>query len=232
VSLAVVRAIRSLSGSPIAPKSRAASARRLREEPLRGLLDGVELGTWALGPRSIDTLVSTVRQVRPDAVLEFGSGSSTVALAWAVRDVWGADRGARLLSIEQDAGQVERTRGLLERAGLAREAVVVHAPLADQEVEGTPTTCYGMPDAATAELGGREVGLVVIDGPAGPPGIRFGTLPLARRYIGAKATFVLDDALRDGELEIARRWSALPGVRVQGIALIEKGMLVGSIVRP
>jgi hypothetical protein len=231
VSLRLIRAIRAVSGAPIAPKGRAASARRLTDEPLRAMLEGVELGTWALGPRSIDELVATVRRERPEAVMEFGSGSSTVALAWAIRDVWGPSKPPRLLSVEQDAGQAARTRFLLERAGLGNEAAVVHAPLIDQVIENQATTCYALPPGARDALGGRSVGLVMIDGPAGPPGVRFGTLPLARPFVGAAATFLVDDAPRDGELDCARRWSALPWVRIEGMKLVEKGLLVGAVVR-
>ena len=36
--------------------------------------------------------------------------------------------------------------------------------------------------------------------------------------------FVLDDALRDGELAIARRWASPPYPEIEGIRLIEKGL--------
>ncbi len=221
--------MRRLSTAPLDPRTRPATSQRLRHEPLRALLDGVELGTWALGPRSIDELVDTVRQLRPAAVLEFGSGCSTVALAWAMRDVPGAGTEPRIVSLEQDPTQAERTRGLLDRAGLADEVAVLHAPLARQLVEGRETECYEIPAAVERTLGGRRVDLVVIDGPAGPPGIRFATLPLARPFVRMGARFVLDDALRDGELEVARRWAALPWATVDGIRLIEKGLLTGSV---
>ena len=155
-------------------------------------------------------MVDTVRRVRPEAILEFGSGGGTVALAWAVREAWGASTPPRVLSLEQDAEHVQRTRALLERAGLGGEVLVFHAPLAEQQLEGAPMTCYAIPTALQQSLGPRRVDFVVIDGPAGPAGIRFGTMPLARPLVRAGATFLLDDALRDGELEIARRWSRFP----------------------
>ena len=69
----------------------------------------------------------------------------------------------------------------------------------------------------------------MIDGPAGPAGVRFGTLPLVQGYVRDGARFVLDDALRDGELAIARDWATLPYANVAGIRLIEKGLLVGTV---
>ncbi len=169
-----------------------------------------------------------VQHHRPAMILEFGSGSSTVALAWAVSQVGPADFGPRVISVEQDAEQADRTRDLLRRANLEQEALVMVAPLTDQVIEGQPTTCYALGNDLGAALHGRLVDLVIIDGPAGPPGVRFGTLPLARAYLRRGAPFALDDALRDGELDVAGRWSALPYCRIQGIRLIEKGLLVGS----
>ncbi len=140
----------------------------------------------------------------------------------------GPERPPRILSIEQDVGQAGRTRGLLARAGLDREAVVLVAPLEDQVVEGRHTICYALP-ADLFAVGGRPADLIVIDGPAGPAGVRFGTLPLVRGYVRDGARFVLDDALRDGELAIAREWATLPYAKVAGIRLIEKGLLVGTV---
>jgi predicted O-methyltransferase YrrM len=229
VGLRTIRVIRAVGSglSPLAPISHRASARKVAAPELGALLTGVELGTWALGPKSINALVDLIARLHPAQILEFGSGSSTVVLAWALRDACGRSDTSRIVSIEQDAAQADRTRSLLAGAGLADEAVVYLAPLIEQDLEGNPTTCYGLPADLAAGFHGRQADLVVIDGPAGPPGVRFGTLPLARPFTRPGATFVLDDALRDGELGIAQRWDRLPYARVSGIRLIEKGLLVG-----
>jgi predicted O-methyltransferase YrrM len=193
------------------------------------LLDGIELGTWSLGPASIDELVRLVTSRRPRTIVEFGSGVSTVALAWAMRETFGPGDVTRIVSIEQDAEHAQRTRDLLARSDLATGCVIVVAPLEDQVIDGFETTCYAVRDSLRSTLGDRRADLVVIDGPAGPPGVRFGTLPLVRDHVADRATFVMDDALRDGELGIAKRWSALPYVHVVGIRLVEKGLLTGTV---
>ena len=231
VPIVVVNGIRRIGvgANPLLPASRRTDASSVRTAPLRRLLDGAELGYWALGPQSIDELARTVAEVRPGAVIEYGSGSSTLVLAWALRRLWGTGAGPRVVSIEQDAAHAGRTRELLERAGLAGEVAVVVAPLAEVEVDGSRVPCYALPDRLMDPIGGRSADLVIIDGPAGPPGARFGTLPLALPYLADGARFLLDDALRDSELGIANRWSALPNVHVDGIRLIEKGLLVGTV---
>ena len=40
--------------------------------------------------------------------------------------------------------------------------------------------------------------------------------------------FYLDDALSDSALERARLWDELPGVSLEGVALIGHGVLVGD----
>jgi len=214
---------------PLPPISNANDGVVPASSALARLLDGIELGTWSLGAASIDELVRLVATTRPKTIVEFGSGVSTVALAWAMREAFGGGNVVRIVSIEQDAGHAQRTRDLLARSDLSAGCVIIVAPLEDQVIEGFETTCYAVRDSLAAALGDRRADLVVIDGPAGAPGVRFGTLPLVHPHVADGATFVMDDALRDGELDIARRWSTLPYVRLRGIRLIEKGLLTGTV---
>jgi hypothetical protein len=92
------------------------------------------------------------------------------------------------------------------------------------------TTCYPLPDEIGGLFHDRKADFVLIDGPAAEAGARFATLPLAHPFVSPHASFVLDDALRDGELLVARRWRSLPYVEVDGIRMIEKGLLIGAIL--
>jgi GT2 family glycosyltransferase/predicted O-methyltransferase YrrM len=231
VPLPIVRAIRRVAPprSTIAPPTHRFDGAAARPEPLGRLMAGMELGTWAMGPQSVEELVRIVAEVRPELILEFGSGASTVALAWAIRETCGASANPRIVSIEQDLAYADATRALLARMGLADECVLIVEPLTAQVVEGRATTCYSLPGSLPAVLGDRHADLVVIDGPAGPPGVRFATVPLVRQHLRQGAAIVLDDALRDGELEVASQWATLPYVRLKGIRLIEKGLLFGVV---
>jgi len=44
------------------------------------------------------------------------------------------------------------------------------------------------------------------------------------------ARWFLDDAFRDGELGILRKWQRLPGIEVNGIYPIGKGLATGYFV--
>jgi predicted O-methyltransferase YrrM len=203
---------------------------KIRNPQLRQLLADQQLGAMALGARTINWLEREIQKRRPALVIEFGSGISTVCLARFLRDVHGKGPSLRMLSIDQDEQYAAQTRALLEKAGLSDSVRVLACPLTMQTIEGHTANCYTMPDADTlADIVGQAE-MVLIDGPAAENGARFGTLPLARTYLAPGAEFVLDDALRDGELDTLRRWSELSYVRPRGMRLVDKGLLVGKLV--
>jgi hypothetical protein len=205
------------------------SSTAIRNSQLRDRLASQELGGMALGARTINLLEREVRRLRPELVLEFGSGISTLCLAQFMFDVHGPGGGIRVLSIDQDERYATVTRGLLQEAGVADAARVVACPLSQQTIEGFTANCYTMPPAGDLREFEGRAGMVLVDGPAAENGARFGTLPLGRAYAANGARFMLDDALRDGELDTMRRWSRLPYVRVQGLRVVEKGILVGLV---
>ena len=193
-------------------------------------LQGRELGTWAIGSRSLEFIRSRVSTLRPQVAIEFGSGISTAVLALAMRDAAVDPSTFLVVSFEQDERHAADTRQLVEQIGLGRHVVVVFAPLKQQTIEGLVTTCYSMPLDVHRFFNGRVADLVIIDGPSAESGARFGTLPLVKALVSSAAEFILDDAVRDGELYVAKRWDSLPYIRVDGIRLIERGLLTGAIL--
>jgi hypothetical protein len=151
-----------------------------------------------------------------------------VCLAQFLVDINGPDEALRIVSIDQEESYAAKTRDLLQQAGLAPYALVLCAPLREQVIAGVATTCYEMPDLDPM-TGMRRADFVLIDGPAAATRMRFGTLPLARPFISGRAEFALDDGLRDGEIWIAGEWARLPGIRVNGILDIGKGLVVGQL---
>lgn len=211
------------------PKSITTTGQALRHPELRALLADHELGAWALGARTINWLEDRFAHLRPGLVLEFGSGASTLCIARFLVDLHGPEAVVRVVSIDQDESYAAQTRELLRLSGLDAYAKVLSTSLRKQEIEGVMTRCYEMPASLREVLDGRKADFVVIDGPAAEAGARFGTLPLARPYLSPSAAFVLDDGLRDGEIWVAHRWATLPGVRVDGIVNIDKGLVVGQV---
>jgi hypothetical protein len=202
----------------------------LRNPILSSAFSTERLGEWALDAKVLNFLEHVIRQTRPRAVLEFGSGVGTVCIARYMYELHGLAEEPVVYSIEQDELHVEHTRRLLRNLGLERVGRVIHAPLKTQFIENTPTRCYDLSGERLREaLGHVRPDFVIVDGPAGEDGVRFGTVPLAREWVSDGAMLFLDDALRDSELQTSLMWLKLPYVSIEGIHLLGKGLLAGTV---
>jgi hypothetical protein len=61
--------------------------------------------------------------------------------------------------------------------------------------------------------------------------VRLATLPLVQAVLptGVSVPFFLDDALRDDELAVAKRWAKMPGIELDGIHVVGEGLLAGRV---
>lgn len=231
--LRLIRVMRFLDprSDPLPPRysASAPTGSALRHPVLAKLLADREFGHWSLSIDVVEFIGSEIARLKPSLVLEFGSGSSTAIIAQLMADLHGSDGRLRVISIEQNAEYVAETTALLERLGLTRNVEIIHAPLKRQVIEGVETTCYDIPERLAVAAADEVVDLVVIDGPAAESGARFGTLPFARPLIAGDAVFLLDDALRDSEIDTATMWARLPYIRLEGVFLVGKGVLRGRI---
>lgn len=205
------------------------SATALQDERLVELLGDAPVGAWALGPGAIELLGKAVRARQPDLALEFGSGTSTVCIAYFLGSAAGKAQPI-VVSMDQDADHVARTTERLLAAGLGDRAVVLHAPLAHTSADGSTFSSYTLPPELGAVIGDRRASFVLIDGPAAEAGARYTTVVGAREWLAPGADVFLDDALRDGELDTARRWASTTWLRVQGVVLRDKGVLRATVL--
>lgn len=133
-------------------------------------------------------------RVSQGAVLECGSGASTLLLALLAekydRHVW---------SFENHGQWSVHVREVLAGLELSR-LTVCHTPLRN----------YG--DYDWYELPGlflpHDFGLVVCDGPPGTvQGGRYGLIPVMGQYLRSDCRILLDDTHRRNEKELIRRWA-------------------------
>lgn len=157
-------------------------------------------GDFALNPTDLLDLLHLVRHRRPKLVLELGSGTSSVWLAYALEA-----HGGRLVSVDHDPQYAAKTRAALAAHGLDGVAEVRDAPLQPVTVDGTTYRWYDR--AAFADL--SDVDLLLVDGPpeATGPGARYPALPTLEHRLADTATVILDDANRRHESEALRRWT-------------------------
>jgi hypothetical protein len=126
-------------------------------------------------------------------ILECGSGLTTVLMGTIAQR-----QGQSLWSLEHLPGWAARVQRCLDRYSL--DTVVLHvAPLRD----------FGTFDWYDAPLGAMpdSFSLVICDGPpGGTKGGRYGLVPVMTGRLEPLCVILLDDAGREQELAIARRW--------------------------
>jgi predicted O-methyltransferase YrrM len=171
-------------------------------------------GGWALTGDSAAILVREALLRKPRALLELGSGVSTLLLGQLLRNLGEG----HLLSIDHDRAWAERTRKNVEFLGLGEHITVVDAPLKRIEVQGHAFDWYDIPPDQLDRLGPIE--LLLVDGP--PPaahqavGARYPALPLLADRLAPTALIFVDDASRPAETAMVERWLAQnPGWAVE-----------------
>jgi predicted O-methyltransferase YrrM len=156
---------------------------------------------WAAGPDLARFVYREVVEQGRQSVLECGSGSTTVILAYACRTV-GA---GKVVALEHDAKFAAATRRMLDERGLSAWAEVRDAPLTDVSVGESTWRWY---DPASVPEGPFD--LVLVDGPPGGTGpeAHYPAVPMLLDRFAKDALVVLDDARRDDERAIGERWAA------------------------
>lgn len=141
-------------------------------------------------------LTELVIQNRPEIVVEFGSGVSTLVLARALQ----MNGTGRLISFEHKEGFAHLARARLKERGLSAE--VRSVPLVSAGPWGFVGKWYGVDELP------QNIDLAVVDGPPAyfAPETRGGAGPAVIPNLAPDGLIVLDDAKRAGEREITRRW--------------------------
>jgi len=216
--------ILSYRGSGLTVSSLEEPADQVGIPQLEESLGGCSVGAWRLDAPTIRMLWSSLELLGPTTILEFGSGTSTVVLASYAASR--RNRLARIVSVEQNEWALADTRARLAEKHLDSYAEVFHAPV-------TPAGAYRLdPGVLQASFHECRPNWILIDGPVGPPGCRVHTLLEYGRLCAPGARWFLDDAFRNGELNALSRWSRTPGIEVEGIYPVGKGLATGIISRP
>jgi hypothetical protein len=197
---------------------------------VRRLVAEAEENPFAAGTEALNFLDARVERLRPRAILEFGSGVSTLVLAARMAALHG-ESGPRVFSIDESERYLDETRRMLDALGLAQHARLTRREVREQVICGRATACYDIDDAFLRSFLVTAPELVFIDGPSGGGTVRLGTLPVVLRHLDPRCTFFLDDALREDEIEVASVWQTLPEVDFTAVHVVGHGLLEGRIVR-
>jgi hypothetical protein len=176
-----------------------------------------DMHNWAISPDFGVLLVSLLEENEYDGVIEFGSGTSTLIAAKALKRIAqrnSSDRGF-LLSFDHLAEFGEKTAKLLKRAQLLEHSKVVVSPLipwfGDVQEKYLFYDCHTDLSKFRQQLGERVKSiLVIVDGPPAATGrhARYPALPKILEIFNGHVSidFILDDYIRSEEREIAARW--------------------------
>jgi predicted O-methyltransferase YrrM len=175
-------------------------------------------GGWVAGADFLLLLARQVLAQKPDLVVEFGSGVSSVIIARCLQ----LNGGGRLLSFDHDAGFAELTRRRLACADVP--GGVRAAPLRPGHA-GYGGSWYDHGDLPDG------IDLLVIDGPPAwreeQAESRGSAAPAAFAKLAPGGIVLLDDAARPGERRVAARWrTEFPEIRFDDAAT-QKGVLIG-----
>lgn len=196
---------------------------------LQGYLQSGELMPalhgWPVSPDFALLLVQILEQHEFDAIVEFGSGSSTLLVAKTLANI--AQRRPRQRKPAQVAFEhLEKyhagTRDLLEGGGLLDRVDLRLAPLQPTTMANGDTFRYYDVSPGLEALVQRLADvpaprvLVIVDGPpeATGPFARYPALELLLQALPRqRGAYLMDDYRRPGEQEIARRWRAYLAAR-------------------
>jgi len=155
---------------------------------------------WAAGPDLLRELVTQLRTIPADLVVEASSGVSTLVIAYCLKE---QGRG-QVIALEHDPVYAERTRRILRDHGVEQYATVVDTPLVSQQVNGRSMLWYDLRHAGIA----GPIDLLVVDGPPDTtqPMARYPALPLLLPLLAPRARVLLDDGDRADERAAVQRW--------------------------
>lgn len=189
---------------------------------LDGKADLPNLRHWAVSPDFLLHVVRHIQDHAPKKILECGSGSSTVAMAQALR-AFGID--GHIYSIENYEPSVTAVRSQLRRHDLERFVTLIFVPLVEKRYDGMGGVFQWYDLSRQAIPDGID--LLLVDGPVAVVNsdARFPAGPELLPKLSRAAHVFVDDASRPGETAMVGRWRALyPNLTVRKLPA-EKGCL-------
>jgi predicted O-methyltransferase YrrM len=158
-------------------------------------------GEWAVDADFGALLLFELRGM-PDTVVEIGSGLSTLLTAAALE----SNGRGRLYSIEADQVHADRTRKMLEAAGVDDRVELIVSPLEDRSIGGREVRWHD--PGVVSVLQDRKVDLITVDGP--PTSSRWSRWPAVEvlyPYLAVGGVVLLDDGRRAHESRCAFQWA-------------------------
>ncbi len=172
---------------------------------------------WPISPDSGMQLVQMIETGNYDAVVEFGSGVSTLLMALALKKQAKKSIAmpTKLIAFEHLAAYFEQTKKLLSASGLNANVTLIHAKLIS--IKGLNQTNFDYYDCLEAlkqfkkelKIPNPKI-MVFVDGPPGATGphARYPAMQSIEQVFEGSAyvDYLMDDYMRKEECEIVSMW--------------------------
>lgn len=154
---------------------------------------------WSAAPDFLKIISDYCLEKKPQIIVECSSGTSSLVLAQCCQ----LNQIGHVYSLENGEDFVAQTIQQLDDFLLSEYCDVIHAPLQDVQLNSDNFQWYALDN-----LPAVEIDMLVIDGPPGflQKHSRYPALPMLNEVLGKHCAVFLDDAVREDEQELVRRW--------------------------
>lgn len=164
---------------------------------------------WAASPDLILEILNLIDEKKPSVVVELGSGLSTIWIARALEMIGSGN----LISIDHNRGFADMTLDNLRKHSLNSFAELRIGELEFQVWRDGAENWY----PKSIFDGINQIDLLIVDGPPKSPSdtYRWPAMWVLESRMNSSATIILDDAVREPEMELAMAWSRLGNYTLQ-----------------
>jgi hypothetical protein len=154
---------------------------------------------WSAAPDFLKYISDFCLVNRPEVIVECSSGTSSIVLSRCCQ----LNQHGHVYSMENGEEFVASTQQQLHDFLLTDHGDIIHAPLSEINLEGKVFQWYDV-----NKLPEIKIDLLVIDGPPGflQKHSRYPALPLLYDLLSKHCVIFLDDAAREDEQELVKRW--------------------------
>ncbi|HEX04374.1 MAG TPA: class I SAM-dependent methyltransferase [Bacteroidetes bacterium] len=178
------------------------------------------LGGWALKPQVALHYVQIIRQMKPEVVVEFGSGVSTLLSALQLEK----NGSGKVIAFDHEQKWLQHTKYDLHQHGVGHRTEIRHSPLTTIEIEGKNVQWY---DTKILEDIDR-IDVMLVDGPPDTQdkGTRQPALSLLADKFHDNSVIIVDDTARPVWNSWVHMWAANNGFLVEEPAQLDGAALV------
>ncbi len=154
---------------------------------------------WSAAADFLKIISDYCLENKPETIVECSSGTSSLVLSQCCK----LNQYGHVYSLENGEEFVNKTRQHLDTFSLSEYGDVFFAPLKTIVLNNEKFQWYDL-----EKLPELEIDLLIIDGPPGfiQKHSRYPALPLLSKLLAKDCVVFLDDAARDDEQEMVRRW--------------------------